>query len=129
MAAASTLAACASNAPVSSTPAANSTAVAAAPAPAASASAASTDAVPFVTPRGFRVETRNGVNYYCQRVTQTGSRAKATENCYTLAQITEMRETGQDFVNRMQSSPGAMPAMDERGGMYNSAVSNPNTPP
>lgn len=88
---------------------------------------ADTGQVPFVTPRGFRVETRNGVNYYCQRVTKTGSRAKATETCYTLAEITQMRETGQDFVNRMQTSGGRGPTVDGNGGMTNSAVSNMNT--
>jgi len=107
IAVASTLAGCASTVPATPAPVASATPVAAAPA----ASAAPTDAVPFVTPRGYRVETRNGEKYYCQRVTQTGSRAKAHETCYTLVQITEMRETGQDFVNRMQTSPTEMPGI------------------
>jgi hypothetical protein len=119
IAAASVLAACASTAPVSSTaPAAAST---------TAASTSDTGQVPFITPRGFRVETKSGENYYCQRVTRTGSRAKATETCYTLAEITQMRETGQDFLNRMQTTPGNGPVIDEDGGMYNTAVNNPNT--
>jgi hypothetical protein len=101
------LAACASTTPV------NSTTPAPAGATATTAAPASTDSgqLPFVTPRGFRVETRNGENYYCQRVTRTGSRAKATETCYTLVEITQMRETGQDFINRMQTAPGTGPAI------------------
>jgi pyruvate/2-oxoglutarate dehydrogenase complex dihydrolipoamide acyltransferase (E2) component len=145
--AAASLAACASTPPAGSSAAAPTsarpaTAAAAAPAaaPAAAQPAATTAApaviasstppgeVPFVTPRGYRLEKRNGEDYYCQRVTRTGSRAKATETCYTHQQITEMRETGQDFMNRMQTSPGTGQSVDGNGGVTNSAVSNMNTP-
>jgi hypothetical protein len=128
IAAAATFAACASSPPAGSPTASSAPAPAAAVAPATAATAsADTGNIPFVTPRGFRVETRNGENYYCQRMTRTGSRAKATETCYTLAEITQMRESGQDFINRMQTAPGMGQSVDGNGGVTNSAVSNMNT--
>jgi hypothetical protein len=82
--------------------------------------------VPVLT-RGYRLEKRNGEDYYCRRVASTGSRAKSSETCLTLAEITQLREASQDKTNRMRSNPAGMGGMDSAGGSYNSAVSNMNT--
>jgi len=155
IAVASTLAVCAITLPVNSsetaaaagpataatpadtaTPAAPATAAApAAPAAAegtataatASVTAMSTkQSIPTLT-RGYRLEKKNGEDYYCRRVATTGSRAKSTETCHTLEEITALREASQDKTNRMRSNPAGMGGMDSGGGTYNSAVSNMNT--
>jgi hypothetical protein len=48
--------------------------------------------------------TQDGVEYFCERPTPTGSRFIAPrEQCYTEAQLKAIRERDQDFVHRQQS--------------------------
>jgi len=108
-------------------PAAPAAAEGTAPAATASVTAMSTkQSIPTLT-RGYRLEKKNGEDYYCRRVATTGSRAKSTETCHTLEEITALREASQDKTNRMRSNPAGMGGMDSGGGTYNSAVSNMNT--
>jgi hypothetical protein len=52
--------------------------------------AAAAGQVPFITPQGFREETRDGEAYYCKKQTRTGSRAKSTETCFTQFEVMQM---------------------------------------
>ena len=101
--AASVLAACASQAPVS--PAGS--AAAAAPAAAAPvAGAPSTAALASDnTPSGYRRVVKSGVEYLCKTEGVTGSRTETFERCLTKAQMDAAREKDQEFVRRQQE-PG-----------------------
>lgn len=130
------LGACASNPPASATGATPGAAALAAVVAESSNSAAAPLGVPATAAakdkalkpgNGYRLVHKNGEEYYCQKQAVLGSRARVAETCLTLAELTQLRETGQDMVNRVQGSPGAAQQMDSSGGVYNSAVSNPNT--
>jgi hypothetical protein len=66
---------------------------------------------------GYKRVTKNGEEYFCRREGVTGSRTKTTETCLTLAEITTLRETGQDFKSRVQGLPGSSQGLDANGGM------------
>ena len=97
IAAATVLAACASQAPVSP---AGSAATAGAGAPSTAALASNK------TPSGHRRVVRNGVEYFCAREGVTGSRTETFERCLTQAQLTALREKDQDFLRRQQNHVG-----------------------
>ena len=98
------LVACASQAPVSPS------APALAPAtPAADADAAPAAAVPGDrknVPGNARRVVRKGVEYFCTRDTNTGSRLAATETCLTDAQWKVRRERDQELLRQQQAHVG-----------------------
>ena len=103
IAAASVLAACASQTPVK--PAGLATA--ASPAAAAGAGAPSTAALASdKTTAGYRRVVKNGVEYFCSREGYTGSRTETFQQCLTKAQLTALRDRDQDFVRRQQNHVG-----------------------
>jgi hypothetical protein len=54
--------------------------------------------------RGTRRVEKDGVVYFCERPTPTGSHfIQKREQCYTEAQLRALRERDQDFVHRQQS--------------------------
>jgi hypothetical protein len=54
--------------------------------------------------RSSRRVVKDGVVYFCERPTPTGSRfILPREQCYTEAQLRALREHDQDFVHRQQS--------------------------
>lgn len=86
------LTACASQAPVPHV----------VPAPAAGAAVPAT--VVGIRYAGTRRMVKDGVEYFCERRTPTGSHFIAQrEQCFTGAQLRALREHDQDFVHRQQA--------------------------
>lgn len=84
---------------------------------------------PADTPRnnykGYRLVKKEGEDdRYCRKQKMTGSRTKVVETCLTLEEITVLRETGQDMMERVRGIPGSSSSMDSNGGLTNS-VSSP----
>jgi hypothetical protein len=72
---------------------------------------------------GYRKLTKNGEEYYCRKVLETGSRTKSQVTCLTRDELTALSQNGQDLLNGIRSVPGSQGSVDARGGMQNSAVS------
>src|SRR5262249_41384232 len=86
------LASCAAQPPVS--PASSTPAVAA-----QSAELAAARKKAFPTD-GYKKVVRDGREIFCSKEGYTGSRVQAVERCMTEAQLTAMRESGQDLLRR-----------------------------
>jgi hypothetical protein len=75
---------------------------------------------------GYRKVTKNGEEYYCRKVLETGSRTKSQVTCLTRDELTALSQNGQDLLNGIRSVPGSGQG---GGALVNSAVSNMNTTP
>jgi hypothetical protein len=117
-AAASALAACATNAPVDTSVKAPASASKPAAAPATTAVAADDKKAG----KGYRQITKNGEEYFCRREAVTGSRTEVVETCLTKAQMDNIANNSQDLVRRMNTVPGSMPGVDSNGGQTNTVM-------
>ena len=122
LAAATLLAACASNAPVNSSAAAP--AAVAAPAATGTQTTAATAPRQDTIERGWRLKIKDGKEVYCRKTEVTGSRANVKESCLTLAEIAQQRENSQEFLRRTQSGAPEM-AGPANAGAPMSAVNPP----
>jgi hypothetical protein len=125
IAAAATLAACASTAPKPDTTTAQANlAKASNQAAVSEASSPLGTSGPALKPgNGYRKITKNGETYYCQKEVLTGSRTNAKVSCLTQDEMTALSQNGQDLLNGIRSVPGSQGTVDGSGGQYNTAVS------
>jgi hypothetical protein len=125
IAAAATLAACASTAPKpDSTTAQANLAKATNAAVVSEASSPLGTSGPALKPgNGYRKITKNGETYFCKKEVITGSRTNAQVNCLTQEEMTALSQQGQDLLNGIRGVPGSQGSVDGNGGMTNSAVS------
>jgi hypothetical protein len=46
---------------------------------------------------GFRAVTKDGVDYFCQKSTATGSRVRVADKCYTREALQSIEKNNRDF--------------------------------